>query len=205
MTEPTPSPDPHPVPDGTSPDGTSGDDEHRRSPALVATAVALPVALLIGIVVAAVLANRTPELAPVALGPVVAPQAESPECAALLESLPEEVGDLRRAELTDPAPAGAAAWQPVEGEPVVLRCGLERPAEFDQAAALQVVDGVQWFEVSGAAEGIDASTWFVVDRPVYVALTVPNGSGPTPLQTVSATITQSLPQQPIDPAPVAGG
>ncbi|WP_044476007.1 DUF3515 domain-containing protein, partial [Rhodococcus aetherivorans] len=182
-----------------------GDAEHHRSPALIATAVALPVALLIGIVVAAVLANRTPELAPVALGPVVAPQAESPECAALLGALPEEVGDLRRAELTDPAPVGAAAWQPVEGEPVVLRCGLERPAEFDQAAALQVVDGVQWFEVSGAAEGIDASTWFVVDRPVYVALTVPNGSGPTPLQTISAAVTQSLPQQPIDPAPVAGG
>lgn len=59
--------------------------------------------------------------------------------------------------------------------------------------------------MSGAAEGIDASTWFVVDRPVYVALTVPNGSGPTPLQTVSAAVTQSLPQQPIDPAPVAGG
>ncbi|OOL26706.1 membrane protein, partial [Rhodococcus rhodochrous] len=68
MTEPTVSPDPDP-----DPAGTPGDAEHHRSPALIATAVALPVALLIGIVVAAVLANRTPELAPVALGPVVAP------------------------------------------------------------------------------------------------------------------------------------
>ncbi len=83
-----------------------------------------------------------------------------------------------------------------------MRCGLPRPPEFDQASPLSVVDGVQWFEISGASQGIEASTWYAVDRGVYVALTVPNGSGPTPLQDASAAVSEALPQKPLDPAPV---
>ncbi len=192
------------IPDTDATDTEQAPDEERRHPALITTAIALPVALLIGIIVAAVLIDRKPVLGPLALGPVPAPNAESAECADLLAALPEKLGDYTRAELVEPVPAGTAAWQIDEAEPVVLRCGLDRPGEFDAAAALQVVDGVQWFEVSGAAEGIAASTWFAVDRPVYVALTVPNGSGPSPLQEVSAALTGALPQQQIDPAPVSG-
>ncbi|MGC5161203.1 DUF3515 domain-containing protein [Rhodococcus sp. DT1] len=196
-------------PDEQEPADTAGSEqatpsEPRRHPALIATAIALPVALLVGVVVAAVFVARTPVNSPVGLGPVPAPDAESESCTSLLGALPEDLGDYTRAELADPAPAGAAAWQSADGGEVVLRCGLERPAEFDQAAALTVIDQVQWFEISGAQQGIDASTWFAVDRPVYVALTVPNGSGPTPLQDVSASIAETLPQQEIDPAPIGG-
>jgi hypothetical protein len=35
-----------------------------------------------------------------------------------------------------------------------------------------------------------------------VALTLPQGSGPTPIQTISEVIAKSLPAKPIDPAPV---
>ncbi|MEE2034591.1 DUF3515 domain-containing protein [Rhodococcus chondri] len=197
MTDNSPTPDPDESVATTN-------NPARRHPALIATAIALPVALLVGIVVAAVVVTRSPVTSPVGLGPVPAPDAESESCTALLEALPEDLGDYSRAELADPAPVGAAAWQSAEGGEVVLRCGLERPDEFDQASALQVVDDVQWFEVSGAEQGIDASTWFVVDRPVYLALTVPNGSGPTPLQDISAAVSTTLPQQAIDPAPVGG-
>ncbi|GAB2629563.1 DUF3515 domain-containing protein [Prescottella soli] len=180
-------------------------EEHpaeRRHPALIATAVALPVALVVGVIAAAAIANRTPAKESVGLGPVEAPAAQSAECTELMGNLPENLGDYTRAELRDPAPEATAAWQPTEGDPVVMRCGLPRPPEFNQASPLSVVDGVQWFEISGAAQGIEASTWYTVDRGVYVALTVPNGSGPTPLQDASAAVTQALPQQPLDPAPV---
>ncbi|QNG19253.1 DUF3515 domain-containing protein [Rhodococcus triatomae] len=180
------------------------DSPPRRHPAVIATATALPVALVIGLIVAAVLANRDPDLGPVALGTVPAPQADSPECTAVIDSLPDEVGDFRRAELVDPAPDAAAAWQREDSEPIVLRCGLDRPLEFDQASPLQVVDGVQWFEVSGAAQGIEASSWFAVDRGVYVGVTIPGGAGPTPIQELSSVVQRSLPAQPLDPAPVAG-
>lgn len=175
-----------------------------RHPAFIATAIALPVALLVGVVVAAVFMARNPEVGPVGLGPVPAPDAESQSCADVVAALPEQVGDFARAPLADPAPVGAAAWQSSEGGEIVFRCGLERPAEFDAAASLQIVNGVEWFEVSGADQGLEASTWFVVDRPVYIALTVPDGSGPTPLQDVSTVVAEILPQQEIDPAPVGG-
>ncbi|AQA24063.1 hypothetical protein BTZ20_2119 [Rhodococcus sp. MTM3W5.2] len=77
----------------------------RRSPALIAVAVALPVALVVGVLVAAVIAGRDPIREPVALGTVPAPAAESPECAALIADLPENLGDFERAELMDPAPS----------------------------------------------------------------------------------------------------
>jgi hypothetical protein len=87
---------------------------------------------------------------------------------------------------------------------VVLRCGLDRPAEFVVGSPIQVVDGVQWFQVSaGQQSGGDAglSTWYTVDRPVYVALTLPSGSGPTPIQQISEVINRAIAAVPIDPAP----
>ncbi|MDJ0110090.1 DUF3515 domain-containing protein, partial [Rhodococcus erythropolis] len=102
-------------------DPDSDDDpSERRSPALIATAIALPVALIVGVVIAAVVAGNNPELSPVALGPVPAPAAESEACVSLLGALPDKIDDFTKAELVDPAPAGAAAWQRSEGEPIVL-------------------------------------------------------------------------------------
>ncbi len=129
---------------------------------------------------------------------VPAPRANSTECQALLAGLPEGLGDYHRVPAAEPAPAGAAAWQAAsDAEPVILRCGLDRPAEFVVGAPIQVVDAVQWFEIRDSGR----STWFSVDRPVYVALTLPPGSGPTPIQQISETIAKTLPATEIDPAP----
>lgn len=177
----------------------------QRHPAVIATAIALPIALIIGLIVAAVIANRNPASGPVALGTVPAPNSGSPECQNLIDTLPDELGEFHRAELVEPAPEAAAAWQGTDTEPIVLRCGLDRPFEFNQASPLQMVDEVQWFEVSGVDQGLNASTWFVVDRAVYVGVTIPSGIGPTPIQDLSAAIQTSLPAQPIDPAPIEGG
>ena len=66
---------------------------------------------------------------------------------------------------------------------------------------LQVVDDVPWFRV---AERPARTTWFAVDRPVYVALTLPDGSGPTPIQLLStarrqddAAVRRSSPRRPV--------
>lgn len=174
-------------------------------PAVLATAVALPVALVVGVVTAAVIAQRTPVAAPLALGSVPAPGATSTACTDVLAAMPTELAGLTRATLADPAPAGVLAWSDpaaAETEPVVLRCGLERPAEFDAAAALVVVDGVQLLEISGADIGLAATTWVVVDRGTYLALTLPDGSGSGALQDVCDVVADTLPAAPLDPAPV---
>ncbi|WP_063041524.1 DUF3515 domain-containing protein [Nocardia grenadensis] len=190
---------------GTSPDNDidtpdgSGAERTGYPPALIATAVALPIALLIGVVVAAFIAARTPvEREPLALGPVPAPAADGPACATLLPALPADLGEYTRAALVEPVPPATTAWQlPDGGEPIVLRCGLDRPLEFHRASPLQVVNGVQWFEIRDDAAA--TATWFAVDRETYIALTVPDRSGPTPLQAVSDTVTAQLPARPLDP------
>ncbi|WP_083898078.1 DUF3515 domain-containing protein [Nocardia vinacea] len=171
-------------------------------PALIATAVALPVVLVVAVLVAAVLARRAPiEREPLVLGPVPAPAADGPACTALLPALPVDLGDYSKSTLVEPSPPATRAWQRKDGgDAIVLRCGLERPLEFNRASPLQIVNGVQWFEVRDAAA--KASTWFAVDRATYIALTVPDGSGPTPLQGVSDTISANIPAQPIDPGPL---
>jgi hypothetical protein len=69
--------------------------------------------------------------------------------------------------------------------------------EFVVGVSLQVVDAVQWFEVTDQGR----STWFAVDRGVYIALTLPAGSGPTPIQEMSEVIARKIAAKPLDPGP----
>ena len=165
--------------------------------ALLITAIAVAIAAIAAVLVIAAI-RQPPQRQQVPIAAVPAPAADSAECQALLAALPEELGAYHRVPAAEPAPAGAAAWQAApDVEPVILRCGLDRPAEFVVGAPVQVVDAVQWFEVADDGRG----TWFSVDRPVYVALTLPQGSGPTPIQQISDVIATTLPATEIDPAP----
>jgi Protein of unknown function (DUF3515) len=174
------------------------DAETRDGPprALLIAAIVVAVGAIVGILVVAVLRQSPRGPQTVAIASVPAPNADSAECRTLLDALPDRLGDYRRAPAAEPAPPGAAAWA-AAGEPVILRCGLDRPAEFVVGSPLQVVDAVQWFELADQGR----STWFAVDRPIYVALTLPQGSGPTPIQEISGVIAKSLPAKQIDPAP----
>ena len=175
------------------------DAETRDGPprALLIAAIVVAAGAIIGILVFAALRQSPPGQQTVVIASVPAPKGDSAECRALLDALPEQLGEYRRAPAAQPAPPGAAAWT-ADGEPIILRCGLDRPAEFVVGSPIQVVDAVQWFELADQGR----STWFAVDRPAYVALTLPQGSGPTPIQEISDAIAKSLPAKPIDPAPV---
>ncbi len=165
-------------------------------------AVALAV-VAIGVILA-VAATRQAPPQPVAVPAVPAPQAANAACRALAQALPQRFGDYQRAPVAQPAPPGAAAWRAgPDSEPVVLRCGLDRPADFVVGSPIQIVDRVQWFEVAAeqqSAGDAGRATWYTVDRPVYVALTLPSGSGPTPIQELSEVIDRTIAAVPIDPA-----
>jgi hypothetical protein len=132
---------------------------------------------------------------PLAVAGAPAPDAGSPRCADLLTALPPSLRSggrmLAGRALAAPAPRATRAWG---GDPaVVLRCGVARPGELTPTAQLRVVSGVRWLPVPGTG----ATTWYVVDRPVFAALTVPEGIGTGALQTVSAKIRAVLPQAPV--------
>lgn len=130
---------------------------------------------------------------PLALVAVDAPDAGSPACANLVDALPAALPSngkqLKRLALADPAPPAAAAWAGDRGEPVVMRCGLGRPAELQPTASLRLISKVNWLPV----EGDGATTWYTADRPVYIALTIPEDAGTGVVQEMSETIAKAVP------------
>lgn len=162
------------------------------------------VAVLVGLVLAIAVAaiglsqnsaqnsaqNDEEPVGPLALVAVDAPEADSSACVQLVAALPAELPSagtsLARRQLAEPAPRAAAGWGAPEA--VVLRCGLRKPGELRQDSRLQVINGVQWLPVAGA----DSTTFFTVDRDVFVALTVPATAGTGPVQAVSEVVSASL-------------
>ncbi|HEV2779623.1 MAG TPA: DUF3515 domain-containing protein [Actinophytocola sp.] len=174
----------------------------------IGVAVGLALALAVGVIVISRLVGdapvpapppttttSAPRTGPLALVPVDAPDANSPACAALLGRLPARLSSgsrtLGRLPLAEPAPPATVAWGD-GGEPVVLRCGLPRPPELTPTAQLRDISGVSWLPVQGDG----ATTWYVVDRTAYVALTVPGDAGTGPLQEISETVRGKLQRRP---------
>jgi hypothetical protein len=182
-------------------------DPVRRRAAVVATAVALPLAVLLALLFnrgalrsdgpAATATAGPTRSAGAALPPIpVAPPPGSPagarSCPALVAALPARLGDLAGRPVRAPS-AAVLAW----GEPpVVLRCGVPRPAGFVAGAPdVLVVNGVTWF----AQPGQERTVWTVVDRAVYVEATVPTGYASAPIPPLSDAVTATLPVLPLRP------
>lgn len=192
--------------------GDPGVARRRRPPAPVLIAVGLP--LLLAVVVAAVaIVGRVQgvevaglggagttlpaaaENGPLAVVPVDAPDARGPDCTALLAALradlPAAGGTLPARPLADPAPPGTLAWAAAP-RPVVLRCGLTRPAELTPTSTLLEVNGVRWLRLDDGVPDPVIVSYVAVDRPVYVALTAPTDAGSGPLQAVADVVRQTL-------------
>ena len=183
---------------------TDSDIDLGGPPRVLMIAAAALAVVVVGVVLAIAATRETPAQ-PVAIPDVPAPQAADPACQALTGALPQRLGDYQRAPVAQPAPPAASAWRAgPDSEPVILRCGLERPDDFVVGVPIQVVDRVQWFHVAAqqqSAGDAGRTTWYTVDRPVYVALTLPSGSGPTPIQQLSEVIDRTIAATRIDPAP----
>jgi hypothetical protein len=165
------------------------------------TASVLVVALAVAVAVFALTKGTASSSAapgangPLALVSVPAPHADEPSCTTLVSAVPADLmsngKQLAPRTLATPAPKATVAWG--DGDPIVLRCGLDRPPELTQTAQLRVVNGVQWLQLS--EDG--SATWYVVDRDVYIALTIPDSAGTGPLQTISDTVAAKLPVKPL--------
>ncbi len=172
-----------------------------RPPLPVVIAIALPVLLALAVAALGVagrlgLGEPGPDTRPLALAPVDAPDAAGPDCAALLAALPAELdaadGPFPTRTLAEPVPPGARAWAAVP-RPVVLRCGLPRPAELTPTSALLEVNGVRWLQLDDGVPDPVVITYVAVDRPVYVVVTVPTAAGSGPLQQLADTVRTTLP------------
>ncbi|MPZ27247.1 MAG: DUF3515 family protein [Micromonosporaceae bacterium] len=160
-------------------------DPVARSAARLAVLVAVPVAVLAGIGVFAILqtvssdppaptptAPTTTAAAPAATGAVEMAAPELTErativCRALLSQLPDELDGLAQRPVTAGPEQNAAFGDP----PVTVSCGGQ-PAEVPPTGFLPTLSGVCWYWV----EEPDATVWTTVDREVPVRVIVPGGS-----------------------------
>jgi hypothetical protein len=178
----------------------------RRSPAWLATLIALPVTIAL-VLIAVVAESRgggdpAPAASPTAsaaalpsikvAAPPALTAAAQRACQELISALPTALGDLPARPVDYPTPY-VVAW----GEPAVtLRCGVARPPAFIATADVQQINGVSWF----AERRGQTTAWTVVDRPVYVEVLVPAADAAGPVARLSTAVTASLPPQPLDPA-----
>ncbi|HZQ30657.1 MAG TPA: DUF3515 domain-containing protein [Mycobacterium sp.] len=175
----------------------------RDGPPRVLLFVALGVAVAAAVAVltiAIVRSHRVAQQGPLEISAVPAPQADTPECKTLMAALPQHLADFERATPADPVPPATAAWRSAKvAQPVVLRCGVGQPAEFVVGVQLQEINGVEWFPLPDPATA--RTTYLAVDRPVYVALTVPDGSGGAPVQEIADVLAAKLPAVAPRPGP----
>lgn len=138
---------------------------------LVLLSLGLALLLVAGVLVGSKLYLKQLNNQPVALTELPSPEADSPECAALVDSLPNKVAGHSRAELAEPAPAGAAVWQSSSAQRVTLRCGVDAPLQFTELTPTVEIAGARWMKVTDPTPGANLTTWFTVDRSPTVAVT----------------------------------
>ncbi|SHN81503.1 Protein of unknown function [Geodermatophilus obscurus] len=129
---------------------------------------------------------------PVAVPPVT-PEADA-ACPALMGALPLELAGEPSRPVQSDSPYAYAWGEP----PVVLVCGVERPAALEPTSPLIQVNGVDWLVDTSDPDSI---AWTAVDRPVYVRVTVSADTDSAPVTALGPVIGATLPVQPVD----AGG
>lgn len=112
---------------------------------------------------------------PVALPPTPSEAADSPECASVVDALPDKLMGYSRVELVDPAPAGAAAWTKSAEDKITLRCGVDLPQQFTDYSQTIESDGESWLQVIDATPGSNLTTWYSTQRTPAVAVTTSTG------------------------------
>jgi len=114
-------------------------------------------------------------------------------CDDLMANLPDTIaGDHQRIEVSEPF---TAAWTAPGREPIVLRCGVAPPENYEPGLQLTQVDEIPWFEDTTLANGTTTSTWFALGRATDIAVSVPQDAGSAAIVELGEAITEHTPEQ----------
>jgi hypothetical protein len=172
-------------------------ESRRARPAVLATAVALPVTVVLVLLFARLGSGDDPASAPAPSAttaaalpaiPVAPPpaldEAAQKACQELVSALPTTLGDRPARPARSSSPYVAAWGEP----PVVLRCGVERPAAYRSDSEVFDIGGVRWFPVTRGT----STVWTVVDRSVFVEVTAPTADASDPVARLSTSVSRAL-------------
>jgi hypothetical protein len=123
--------------------------------------------------------------------PPATPEADA-SCPALMGRLPLELAGEPSRRVQSDTPYAYAWGDP----PVVLICGVDRPAGYVVGVSAIQINGVQWY-----VDTDDPATtvWTTVDRPVYVQISLPASVDSAPVTELTTEIAAALPYR--EPTP----
>lgn len=179
---------------------------------LLVLSTVLAILLIVVVIAAAKITMDKKVYAPVAMGPVDAPEASSQVCSDFVAALPRDLDRFRSVEVRDPAPDGAAAYRDSSGAELSVRCGVNVPDQYTVLSPVFTSGDARWTAVSDATPGSDLRTWYAVGGSPAVAVTASSDVG-SALEGVGSTLSSlydaNSPAKPapypLSEAPVAGG
>lgn len=179
---------------------------------LLVLSTVLAILLIVVVIAAAKITMDKKVYAPVAMGPVDAPEASSQVCSDFVAALPRDLDRFRSVEVRDPAPEGAAAYRDSSGAELSVRCGVNVPDQYTVLSPVFASGDARWTAVSDTTPGSDLRTWYAVGGSPAVAVTASSDVG-SALEGVGSTISSlydaNSPAKPapypLSEAPVAGG
>src|SRR5699024_11515782 len=81
-------------------------------------------------------------------------------CTSLMDEIPDTVGeDYERFAVTEEK---TAAWGAEGREPIVIRCGVAPPANYEEGAEVQQLNEITWFQYSQLCVGTTERLWVVL-------------------------------------------
>ncbi|WP_434090283.1 DUF3515 domain-containing protein [Micromonospora avicenniae] len=188
------------LPEEAPPGARRGQEGTNRRAALIATLVALPITLLVGVLAFVQLAPDSPAPEPSPSATAARPQSTAPVemaapalatrpavlCRALLSQLPPTVRDLHQRPVTAGPEQNAAYGDPA----VTLACGGAEPS-LPPTSDVYSVNKVCWY----ADEQPDATVLTTVDRETAVTVRVPReyGAALQWMPPISDTIVAAVP------------
>lgn len=152
----------------------SKSDSYPFNRTLVYLCLGLAIALAVGTIGASKVISLRVAQEPISLNTLNSPLADSPECASLIDALPQRAGDMPRRDLVEPAPAGAAAFSTDPSNRVTVRCGVELPLQYTTLSSTSDIKEVSWLPVFDDTPGSSMQTWYSVATKPVVAVTLDN-------------------------------
>lgn len=152
--------------------------------------LAIAIAMVVGVFGGAYWVYNSTAKAPVAMSDFPSEKADSAECRALLDALPDDFQGHPRAEIAEPVPEGAAAWASNSTESITLRCGVDLPFQYTEYSQTEDIEGTEWLQVNDMTPNSNLRTWYTTDREPVVAVTFFDDSRPEGLKDALGTLEQ---------------
>jgi hypothetical protein len=172
-------------------------DPATRRAAYIATAVTLPIFVVVALLLGNASGSDTKAksaapLPPISLAPPPANPAADAACTALLGVLPVDISTSNGAISARPVHSTSPYVEAWGNPAIVMRCGVPRPKQLtiNSGALLILIDGVNFLPVKQGK----VTAYTSVDRSAYVEISVPASYTEPPISPIADAIGHAMKQ-----------